>query len=155
MPNHRSILLRGVPVLLRRVPVLLAGAFLACAGSASGDPAPARHFTRVPAPDGIQIRRYNKTDGQKPGAKARVVVNYRGTLDDGAVFDSSLERHRPAQFRLDHVIPCWTEALTRLRVGEKAQVICPPAVAYGSKGSPPDIPSNARLTFEVELLGIQ
>lgn len=148
MPTHPAILLRGVHLLATVV-------FLACAGSASGDPGPARRFTRVPAPDGIQIRRYNQTDGEKPGPKDRVVVNYRGTLDDGVVFDSSFERRRPARFRLDRVIPCWTEALTRLRVGERAQVICPPAVAYGSKGSPPAIPSNARLTFELELLRIQ
>lgn len=118
-----------------------------------GTPVP-RLFTRVPAPDGIQIRRYNKTDGKQPGKKDRVLVHYEGTLDDGTVFDSSIRRRRPEVFHLDKVIPCWKVALTRLRVGEKAQVICPPATAYGAKGSPPSVPKFARLTFELELLAI-
>ena len=113
-----------------------------------------RRFTRVPAPDGIQIRRYNKTDGESPGKKDRVLVHYRGTLDNGDVFDSSFERRRPVQFSLEKVIPCWKVALQRLHVGEKAQIICPAAVGYGAKGSPPDIPGFARLTFEVELIEI-
>jgi len=113
-----------------------------------------RRFTRVPAPDGIQIRRYNKTAGAQPGPSDGVLVHYHGTLADGTVFDSSVERRRPSVFRLDKVIPCWQVALTRLHVGEKAQVICPAEVAYGAKGSPPSIPGHARLTFEIELLDI-
>jgi len=86
----------------------------------------------------------------------RVVVHYHGTLADGTVFDTTRRgRGHPAQFRLEQVIPCWQEALTRLRVGERAQVICPYEVAYGAAGSPPRIPPRARLTFEVELVGIQ
>lgn len=118
-------------------------------------PVPVRAFTRVRAPDGIQIRRYNKTSGAQPGKKDRVVVHYHGTLKDGTVFDSSIERRRPANFRMDQVIPCWVEALTRLHVGEKAQLTCPPQTAYGYKGSPPAIPPNATLIFEIELLGVQ
>ncbi|HKJ24966.1 MAG TPA: FKBP-type peptidyl-prolyl cis-trans isomerase [Myxococcota bacterium] len=121
-------------------------------GSAS--PPVVRRFTRVPAPDGIQIRRYNKTDGPRPGPKDTVLVHYEGTLEDGTVFDSTLRQRRPAALRLDKVIPCWKVALTRLREGEKAQVICPAEVAYGAKGSPPSIPSNARLTFEIELIDV-
>lgn len=113
-----------------------------------------RRFVRVPAPDGIVIRRLNKTDGAKPEKEDRVVVHYHGTLQDGTVFDSSVDRGRPASFSLDKVIPCWTEAITRLRVGEKAEIRCPPATAYGLKGSPPRIPQNATLTFEVELISI-
>ena len=116
---------------------------------------PVRAFTRVPAPDGIQIRRYNKANGAQPGKKDRVIVHYHGTLRDGTVFDSSVERRRPANFRMEQVIPCWSEALTRLHVGEKARLTCPPETAYGFKGSPPDIPPNATLTFEIELLGVQ
>jgi FKBP-type peptidyl-prolyl cis-trans isomerase FkpA len=112
-------------------------------------------FTRVPAPDGIQIRRFNETDGAKPGRSDRVTVHYRGTLENGTVFDSSLARGRPATFPLDRVVPCWTEAVTRLRVGEKAEVVCPPETAYGTRGAPPAVPPNATLTFEIELLGIR
>jgi len=109
----------------------------------------------VPAPDGISIRRFNKTDGRKPGKTDRVTVHYHGELTDGTVFDSSVERGQPATFPLDRVIRCWTESVTRLRVGEKAQVTCPAATAYGLKGSPPRIPPNATLVFDIELLGIQ
>jgi FKBP-type peptidyl-prolyl cis-trans isomerase FkpA len=116
---------------------------------------PVRAFTRVPAPDGIQIRRLNKTGGAKPERNDRVVVHYHGTLKDGSVFDSSVERGRPENFRLDRVVPCWTEALTRLRVGEKAKIVCPADTAYGPKGSPPKIPPDSTLRFEIELLGIQ
>ncbi len=113
-----------------------------------------RRFTRVPAPEGVQIRRFNKTEGESPEKGGRVTVHYHGTLPDGRVFDSTRRRGRPASFRLDGVIECWKIALPRLRVGEKAEIICPPDVAYGGKGSPPTIPGNARLKFEVELLGV-
>jgi FKBP-type peptidyl-prolyl cis-trans isomerase len=118
------------------------------------EPAP-RRFTRVPASDGVQIRRYTKTEGAVPGKDDRVVVHYHGTLENGKVFDSTRQRGSPATFRLDGVIDCWKIALTRLRVGETAEIVCPADVAYGAKGSPPAIPGNARLTFEVELVGIQ
>ncbi|MFQ5416119.1 MAG: FKBP-type peptidyl-prolyl cis-trans isomerase [Myxococcota bacterium] len=117
-------------------------------------PAPARKFTRVPAPDGIQIRRYNQTDGAQPRPTDRVRVHYHGTFDDGTVFDSSVERGTPATFPLNRVIPCWTKAVTLLHVGEKAEVICPPDQAYGKQGAPGRIPPNARLTFEIELLEV-
>jgi len=131
-------------------PALLARA------DADGDVAPTpRRFTRVPAPKGVQIRRFQKTDGRMPAKGDRVTVHYHGTLQNGKVFDSSRARGHPASFRLGDVIPCWQIALTRLRIGETAEIVCPPEVAYGAKGSPPAIPGNARLTFEVELLGIQ
>jgi len=113
-----------------------------------------RAFVRVPAPDGIQIRRYNKTDGASPGKKDRVVVHYHGTLEDGTVFDSSVKRGQPAAFPMKKVVPCWQEALVRLHVGEKARLTCPPDTAYGAKGAPPNVPPNETLTFEIELIGI-
>ena len=115
---------------------------------------PKRRFVRVPAPDGIQIRRYNKTDGASPGKKDRVVVHYHGTLEDGTVFDSSVKRGQPAAFPLKKVVPCWQVALARLHVGEEARLTCPPETAYGAKGSPPKVPPNETLTFEIELIGI-
>jgi FKBP-type peptidyl-prolyl cis-trans isomerase FkpA len=121
----------------------------------AGEQPPARKFTRVPAPDGIQIRRFNQTDGAKPSKTDTVEVHYHGTFQDGRVFDSSVERGRPATFPLNRVIRCWTEAVTLLRVGEKAEVTCPPDTAYGAGGAPPRIPPNATLIFEIELLGIR
>jgi FKBP-type peptidyl-prolyl cis-trans isomerase FkpA len=113
-----------------------------------------RRYVRVPAPDGIQIRRYNKTDGDSPGSKDRVVVHYEGKLKDGTVFDSSMRTGRPAVFTMKKVVPCWQVALKLLHTGEKAQLTCPPDTAYGPKGAPPNIPPNATLTFEIELIGI-
>lgn len=136
--------------------LLLVAAPLAPRADARADETePPRRFVRVLAPDGIGIRRYNKTDGESPRKKDRVTVHYQGTLEDGTVFDSSVRRGRPASFRLDRVVPCWTEALTRLHVGEKAQITCPPATAYGAKGSPPHIPPNATLVFEIELISVR
>ncbi len=84
-----------------------------------------------------------------------VTVNYRGTLTDGTEFDSSYKRNMPAAFPLNQVIPCWTEGVQTMKVGGKAQLTCPPSIAYGEQGSPPVIPPNATLNFEIELLGIQ
>jgi FKBP-type peptidyl-prolyl cis-trans isomerase FkpA len=126
-------------------------------GAKPGDPAGerGRRYVTVPAPNGIRIRRFEQTKGKKPGPKDNVVVHYHGTLRDGTVFDSSVERGRPAAFSLDGVIPCWQEAITRMRVGEKAMITCPPKTAYGLKGQPPRIPANATLKFEVELIAVR
>jgi FKBP-type peptidyl-prolyl cis-trans isomerase FkpA len=92
--------------------------------------------------------------GESPVADSQVSVNYHGTLRDGTVFDSTVQRGQPAKFGLNGVIPCWTEALQMMKVGGKAKVVCPPEIAYGERGYPPVIPGNAALTFEVELLEI-
>jgi FKBP-type peptidyl-prolyl cis-trans isomerase len=92
--------------------------------------------------------------GAAPAATDKVKVHYTGTLVDGKVFDSSRERNQPAEFPLNGVIPCWTEALQKLKVGGRAKVVCAPGIAYGERGSPPVIPGNATLTFDVELLDV-
>ena len=92
--------------------------------------------------------------GASPTAEDTVKVHYTGTLIDGRVFDSSRDRGQPAEFPLKNVIPCWTEALQKMKVGGRAKVVCPSGVAYGERGSPPVIPGNATLTFDVELLDI-
>lgn len=92
--------------------------------------------------------------GDNPKASDRVKVNYHGTLRDGTVFDSTRERKQPASFRLDRVIPCWKEGVQKIKVGGKAELYCPPAIAYGDRGAPPKIPPGAALKFEVELLEI-
>ena len=81
-------------------------------------------------------------------------VHYHGTFPDGSVFDSSVERGQPARFPLNRVIKCWTEGLQLMKVGGKAQLVCPPDIAYGKRGAPPRIPPDTTLNFEVELLGI-
>ena len=92
--------------------------------------------------------------GASPKATDRVKVHYHGTLVDGAVFDSSVQRGEPATFPLNGVIPCWTEGLQLMKVGGKSRLVCPAALAYGDRGSPPRIKPGATLTFEVELLEI-
>lgn len=92
--------------------------------------------------------------GASPKASDRVRVHYRGTLPDGREFDSSYKRGQPLEFALNGVIACWTEGLQRMRVGGRARLTCPPAIAYGERGAGAVIPPNATLLFEVELLGI-
>lgn len=92
--------------------------------------------------------------GASPNADSVVTVNYRGTLTDGTEFDSSFKRHQPATFSLRNVIPCWTNGVPMMKVGEKAKFVCPSSAAYGDAGSPPTIPGGATLVFEIELLDI-
>jgi FKBP-type peptidyl-prolyl cis-trans isomerase FkpA len=101
---------------------------------------------------GVVIRTITPGSGPSPTADDVVKVHYEGKLIDGTVFDSSIKRNEPAEFPLKGVVPCWTEALQKMKKGEKAQVVCPSAVAYGDRGAPPDIPPGATLSFEVELL---
>jgi FKBP-type peptidyl-prolyl cis-trans isomerase FkpA len=101
---------------------------------------------------GVGVRTITAGSGASPAATDIVKVHYEGKLVNGNVFDSSLTRGEPAEFPLDGVVPCWREALQKMKKGEKAQVVCPSEVAYGERGSPPDIPPGATLSFEVELL---
>ncbi len=92
-------------------------------------------------------------EGAQPEPTDEVKVHYHGTLRDGTVFDSSVDRGEPAQFPLNRVIPCWTEAVTQMKVGGKSRIVCPASIAYGSRGMG-EIPGDAALVFEVELLEI-
>src|SRR5262249_18154795 len=92
--------------------------------------------------------------GPSPKATDTVKVHYHGTLTDGTVFDSSVQRGQPATFPLNQVIPCWTEGVQKMKVGEKARLVCPSTIAYGDRGAPPKIKPGATLVFEVELLEI-
>jgi FKBP-type peptidyl-prolyl cis-trans isomerase len=104
---------------------------------------------------GLILQEITPGNGDSPAATDRVRVHYHGTLRDGTVFDSSVERGTPATFALDRVIPCWTEGLQKMKVGGKSRLICPPELAYGDRGAPPRIPPGAALVFEVELLGVE
>jgi len=107
----------------------------------------------VRSESGMIMRVLVEGDGPQPGPTDTVRVHYHGTLRDGTVFDSSVDRGTPAEFPLDRVIPCWTEAVTQMKVGSKARVICPASIAYGSRGMG-TIPGDAALAFEIELLDI-
>ena len=93
-------------------------------------------------------------DGASPGPEDNVTVHYHGTLRDGSVFDSSVERGEPATFQLNRVIPCWTEGVQKIKAGGKARLVCPSDIAYGDRGSPPRIKPGAVLVFEVELIAV-
>lgn len=93
--------------------------------------------------------------GPSPTPQDTVQVHYHGTLRDGTVFDSSIDRGTPAKFPLERVIPCWTEGLQRMKVGGKSRLVCPAAIAYGDRGAPPAIKGGAALSFEVELISIE
>ena len=103
---------------------------------------------------GIIITTLKPGTGPSPKATDKVKVHYHGTLTDGTVFDSSVQRKEPATFPLNGVIPCWTEGVQQMKVGGKSRLVCPPNVAYGDRGAPPRIKPGATLVFEVELLEI-
>ncbi len=104
---------------------------------------------------GLIYRSLKDGNGATPLPTDVVRVHYRGTFPDGREFDSSIARGQPAEFPLNRVIKCWTEGVQLMKVGGKAQLVCPPAIAYGERGNPGGpIPANATLYFEVELLGI-
>jgi len=109
--------------------------------------------TKTPA--GFVYKEIAAGSGAAPLATNTVKVHYKGTLIDGTVFDSSIDRGEPAVFALNRVIPCWTQALQMMKVGGKSRIVCPSEMAYGDRGAPPRIKPGATLVFEVELLGIE
>jgi FKBP-type peptidyl-prolyl cis-trans isomerase FkpA len=103
---------------------------------------------------GLVFLNLKEGKGASPTAADTVKVHYRGTFPDGKEFDSSYKRGEPASFPLNRVIKCWTEGVQRIKVGGKAKLTCPSAIAYGERGAGGEIPPNSVLQFEVELLGI-
>ena len=140
---------------------LAAALSLALAASASADPGAdfaakaAKEKGAVKTASGLVYKSLVEGKGEKPAATSTVKVNYKGTLIDGTVFDASEKHGGPATFPLNRVIPCWTEGVQKMKVGGKAQLVCPPSIAYGDRGAGGLIPPGATLVFEVELLGVQ
>jgi FKBP-type peptidyl-prolyl cis-trans isomerase FkpA len=116
--------------------------------------AAAKEAGAVVTPSGLVFRSLKDGTGASPSAKDNVKVHYRGTFPDGKEFDSSYKRNEAIEFPLSGVIACWTEGVQRMKVGGKAKLTCPAAIAYGSRGAGGVIPPNATLLFEVELLAI-
>jgi FKBP-type peptidyl-prolyl cis-trans isomerase FkpA len=129
------------------------GAKLASAGKDTLEKA-AKEKGAVKTDSGLVIVPLKEGTGASPKDSDTVKVHYRGTLVDGKEFDSSYKRGQPAEFPLNGVIKCWTEGVQKIKVGGKAKLVCPSAIAYGERGAGASIPPNATLIFEVELLDI-
>ncbi|GAB2626140.1 FKBP-type peptidyl-prolyl cis-trans isomerase [Emticicia sediminis] len=126
------------------------------ANKAVGDKFLAENKTKagvVTLPSGLQYSIMKEGNGAKPASSDKVKVHYHGTLIDGSVFDSSVERGQPAEFGVTQVIQGWVEALQLMPVGSKWKLFIPSNLAYGPQG-PPSIGPNQVLIFEVELLDI-
>jgi FKBP-type peptidyl-prolyl cis-trans isomerase FkpA len=139
--------------------VLISIVLISC--SSSGPAASSAYLERaasmpgaVRTSSGLVYHELRAGTGASPKPTDEVTVHYRGTSVDGVEFDSSYKRNEPAKFPLNQVIPCWTEGVQKMKVGGKSQLVCPSNIAYGDRGSPPEIPGGATLVFEVELLGI-
>ena len=142
MPPFRSLLM---PLVLA-LPLAAAADPLKTAAAESG---------AVVTDSGLVYRSLKDGSGPSPAASDTVKVHYRGSFPDGKEFDSSFKRNQPAEFPLNRVIKCWTEGVQKMKVGGKAKLTCPSAIAYGERGTPGGpIPPNAVLQFEVELLGV-
>lgn len=103
---------------------------------------------------GLQYQVLSQGAGKSPTTTDRVTVHYTGKLIDGTVFDSSIQRGQPATFRVNQVIPGWTEALQLMKEGDKWTLFIPYSLGYGERGSPPQIPPFSTLVFEVELMKV-
>src|SRR5438034_565931 len=123
------------------------------AGQAFADKAAAEKGA-VKTPSGAVVTTLKPGTGASPTATDKVKVHYHGTLTDGTVFDSSVQRGEPITFPLSGVIKCWTEGVQQMKVGGKSRLVCPADTAYGDRGAPPKIKPGATLVFEVELLEI-
>jgi FKBP-type peptidyl-prolyl cis-trans isomerase FkpA len=132
---------------------LLASASPAWAADAVTQAA-AKETGAVVTPSGLVYRSLKDGTGASPKATDTVKVHYRGTFPDGREFDSSYKRNEAIEFPLSGVIACWTEGVQRMKVGGKAKLTCPAAIAYGARGAGSAIPPNATILFEVELLAI-
>lgn len=104
---------------------------------------------------GLQYEVLEAGSGAKPGPQSTVVTHYHGTLVDGTVFDSSVDRGEPAEFGVHQVIPGWIEALQMMSVGDKWRIACPPQLAYGEQGAGAAIGPNTALVFEIHLIAIK
>lgn len=109
----------------------------------------------VTTASGLQYKVLAQGSGASPKATDEVTVHYHGTLTDGRVFDSSVERGQPATFPVNGVIPGWIEALQLMNVGSKYKLFIPSDLAYGERGAGQMIGPNSTLIFEVELISIK
>ena len=135
----------------RTLLALAAATLLAASAGAETDAKPKPRVTRTAS--GLTITHLVEGTGSTPKATDTVKVDYHGTFVNGDSFDST-RGGRPATFPVNRVIKCWTEGLQMMKVGGTAKFECPAKIAYGLRGAPPNIPPNATLHFEVQLLAV-
>lgn len=113
--------------------------------------------TETKTNSGLQIIDRVIGTGPSPTKGRQVIVHYTGTLENGKKFDSSVDRGQPFPFTIGvgQVIMGWDEGVMTMKVGGKRKLIIPPHLGYGAQGAPPDIPPNATLIFEVELIDVK
>jgi FKBP-type peptidyl-prolyl cis-trans isomerase FkpA len=133
----------------------LANAALAADPGAEFAEKAAKEKGAVKTSSGLVYKSLKDGTGAQATPSNTVKVNYKGTFIDGKVFDASDRHGGPATFPLSQVIRCWTEGVAKMKVGGKAQLVCPPEIAYGARGAPGAIPPNSTLVFEVELLDVK
>jgi hypothetical protein len=141
-----------------RIGVLILVAVIAIAGVVyviTRRNAPAQTTWEITTPSGLKIHDEKVGDGPTPKMGQTVRVHYIGRFENGKEFNNSYQGGNPAEFRLGGVIEGWNQALQTMKVGGKRKVYVPSALAYGAQGKPPNIPPNANLEFDIELLAIK
>lgn len=145
-----------------KMALLVAAAMITAASSmppaiSQGGPDMTKLGKLIKTPSGLQYKDLTVGNGAAPRPGQNVAVHYTGWLTNGKKFDSSVDRGQPFTFILGkgQVIKGWDEGVASMRIGGKRRLVIPGQLAYGAAGSPPDIPPNAVLVFDVQLLGIQ